>query len=98
MNKHYDIQEIRRKYKNDWQAKYPRIEDFIFKFNLFRKLNKIYFSRTPESDSLYRRRNRLIILGWSGFFYYKTNKSMFERVEFEILTQSGIFNKLVITY
>ncbi len=95
MNKYYEIDEIRRGYRKDWLSNYPRLEELVFKLNLFRRMNRIYFKRTPESDSLYRRRNRLIILSWSCFFYYKTNKNIFERVEFEILTQSGILNKIV---
>lgn len=55
----------------------------------------IYFSRTPESDSLYRRRNRLIVLGISSFFYLKTSKEIFSKVELEILMKGSFYRKLV---
>jgi hypothetical protein len=55
----------------------------------------LYFSRTPESDSLYRRRNRLIVLGISTFFYLKTSKQIFSKVEFEILMRGSFYKKLV---
>ncbi len=91
VNIFYDYQEIRNKYNKSKLSNYPKLDDLWFKLNLFRKMNNMYFSRTPESDSLYRRRNRLIILVLSGVFYYKTSKNIFNRIEFEILTNTNSF-------
>jgi hypothetical protein len=62
---------------------------------LFNKMKNIYFKRTPESDSLYRRRNRLIILASSCLFYYNTNKLVFKRFEMKVLLKGGFLNKIV---
>ena len=67
----------------------------MFKSNFFYKMYSLYFSRTPESDSLYRRRNRLIVLGISSFFYLKTSKEIFSKVELEILMKGNFYKKLV---
>jgi hypothetical protein len=92
----YNIEEIRLKAKRTNLP--PVLDRFFFKYLLFRKFYRDYMSRTPESDSLYRRRNRLVILFTSGFFYYKTNKGIFNRIELEIFsTHKGFsFKKLII--
>ena len=99
VNKFYDYQELRKKYNKTRLSNYPRLDDLWFKVKLFRKMNNMYFSRTPESDSLYRRRNRLVIMVLSGAFYYKTSNNIFNRIEFDILTNNkGIIKKLVNLY
>jgi len=70
-------------------------ENLKFKSKLFYDVYSIYFSRTPESDSLYRRRNRLIVLGISSLFYYQTSKEIFSRIEIEILIKGSFVRKLV---
>src|ERR1700712_5530627 len=72
-SKYYNIEEIRKKHAVDNNKFYHNL---LFKFKLFRKLNNLYFNRTPESDSLYRRRNSLIILTASVSFYLYTQKGI----------------------
>jgi hypothetical protein len=92
-NKFYDFNEINKKFKN---KKINWYDDYLFKLKLFNRMKNIYFARTPESDSLYRRRNRLIILVFSCLFYVKTQNGIFEKVEFDLLSQNKAFmNKLV---
>jgi hypothetical protein len=67
----------------------------LIKFKLFYTINRTYFNRTPESDSLYRRRNRLIILGMTCLFYYQTSNSIFSKIEFKILAERSLTKKLV---
>lgn len=56
-------------------------KNILFKYKLFSSFYKDYFSRTPESDSLYRRRNRLLVLFSSLFLYIKTCNNIFNRFE-----------------
>ena len=68
-----------------------------FKYKLFSKFYRDYYSRTPESDSLYRRRNRLLILFASIFFYYKTSKGVFNRIEVDLFSLThGRAAKLIV--
>jgi hypothetical protein len=108
ISKFYNIEEIKAKYKNlansdGDNTNYKKsifgmlyLNDLWFRFKIFRKMQKEYFSRTPESDSLYRRRNRLIILILSGLFYYKTSPGIFNRIEVEILAKGSMLKKLSI--
>ncbi len=48
--------------------------DKLFKYKLFKKFQKQYFKLTPESDSLYRRRNKLILFFISLIGYSITHK------------------------
>lgn len=50
------------------------LNETLFKLKLFRKQQKIYFKNTPESDSLYRRRNKLILFGIGLLGYTITHK------------------------
>jgi hypothetical protein len=94
MNKNnYDFNEINKRVK----GKSNSLDELFFELKLFNRMKNIYFKRTPESDSLYRRRNRLIILASSCLFYWQTNKYIFEKYEMVILTTSkSTLNKLVI--
>lgn len=92
-NKYYNIEEISSNYKNKlYQAnqitsKLNKIySSLYFQLRVFKRFYCDYFKRTPESDSLYRRRNRLIILASSGLFYYKTASGIFDRIELEIFS------------
>jgi hypothetical protein len=77
-------------------AKRTTLQEYLFELRLFNKMKGIYFQRTPESDSLYRRRNRLVILALSGLFYYKTSRHIFDKFELKVLMSGkGIFSKLV---
>ena len=49
------------------------VNNKYFEFKLFRKLQKSYFKNTPDSDSLYRRRNKLILFGFSIIGYSITH-------------------------
>jgi len=71
-----------------------------FKYKLFRRFYREYLSRTPESDSLYRRRNRLIILISSSLFYFKTANKIFHRIELDIFSTYKGFSirKLIIPF
>jgi hypothetical protein len=69
--------------KGNYLNKFLRLKLIFFKYKLFSSFYKDYYSRTPESDSLYRRRNRLIILFSSIFFYFKTASGVFNRMEVE---------------
>jgi hypothetical protein len=93
VNKYYNFNEIKEKY-----TKKPNTysKSILFKLNIFNKMQKEYFERTPESDSLYRRRNRLIILFFSGLFYYKTSAQIFNRIEIEIFSGGSFFRKMLI--
>lgn len=96
MKEFYDFNEIRKKNGSIKPYLPDTIDRFLFKIKLFNRLNRIYFSRTPESDSLYRRRNRLIILGFSCLFYYKTSKEIFNKFELALLAQQSFLKKLLI--
>jgi hypothetical protein len=108
-SKFYNINELKEKYKflalnmENNQSLYKKgifnsltENNFCFQFKIFRKMQKEYFYRTPESDSLYRRRNRLIILIISGLFYYKTSYGIFQRTEVEILSKGSLLKKISI--
>jgi hypothetical protein len=84
--KFYNFEDLRKNELNTKTRLPTFINTYYFKYHLFRKFYRDYMSRTPESDSLYRRRNRLIILTTSGFFYYKTSKGIFNRIELEIFS------------
>ena len=71
---------------------------FLFKLKLFKKMNNIYFSRTPESDSLYRRRNRLLVLFLSLGFYFKTANGVFSNIELKLLASEKVTRKMVRKY
>jgi hypothetical protein len=86
----YNFEELRIKNKSN--TKFPKLNNIIFKYKIFRKFYWDYFSRTPESDSLYRRRNRLMILVLSGIFYYKTSSKIFNRIELEIFSMHRGFS------
>lgn len=96
MKEYYDLNEIRKQHDKGKIFLNKTMDDFIFKLKLFNRLNGIYFSRTPESDSLYRRRNRLIILSLTIVFYYKTSNEIFNRIELKLLSQRSLFKKLYI--
>ena len=66
---------------------------YLFKLKLFRIMQKKYMANTPESDSLYRRRNKLVMLGASFIFYSYTHKHI---DEYKILIKSRINKKLII--
>lgn len=76
------------------------LDKMWFKYKIFRKFYREYLSRTPESDSLYRRRNRLIILITSSLFYLKTANKIFHRIELDIFSTYKGFSikKLVIPF
>ncbi len=78
---YYNIDDLRGKKTNP-------IDKLWFKYKIFRKFYRDYYSRTPESDSLYRRRNRLIILFSSIFCYYKTSPGVFNRIEVDLYSLS----------
>lgn len=61
----------------------------LFKINLFRKLEQDYFEKTPESDSLYRRRNKLILFGVSISYFLYSHRNI---NQYKVLFKSG-FNK-----
>lgn len=61
----------------------------FFKVSLFRKLQQDYFKNTPESDSLYRRRNKLILFGASISYFLYSHRNI---NQFKVLFKSG-FNK-----
>jgi len=109
ISKYYNIDEIKEKYKslahkteiNQLPSKMSIFNSLTdnkiwFRFKIFRKMQKEYFNRTPESDSLYRRRNRLLILILSGLFYYKTSYGIFNRTEVEILSKGSLLKKISI--
>lgn len=90
LHKFYNIEEIRKSGSNSRLPNF--MQNYYFKYKIFRKFYRDYMSRTPESDSLYRRRNRLIILTASGCFYYKTSKGIFNRIEVEIFSSHQGFS------
>lgn len=49
------------------------IKDKLFQYKLFKHLQKEFFKSTPESDSLYRRRNKLILFSMSLIGYSFTH-------------------------
>ena len=108
ISKYYDIEDLKEKYKSlseengKSQIEAKRNLRFFkglwFNFKIFRKMQTEYFSRTPESDSLYRRRNRLVILVFSGLFYYKTSSSIFNRIEVEIFSRGSLIKKLCVPF
>jgi hypothetical protein len=86
------------------KKEYYEIEEFLksnnsnnlpFKLKLFIRMNNIYFKRTPESDSLYRRRNRLVVLFLSLGFYFKTANGVFSNIELKLLTSGSFMKKMV---
>jgi hypothetical protein len=68
---------------------YSNLSYFKFKLKLFWRMNNSWFYSTPESDSLYRRRNRLIVIIMSLAWYFKTASSIFDRVELKVITGSS---------
>ena len=98
VKKYYDIEEIKNLHLHHSVDKFKYFHTLYFKYLIFKKFYRNYFSRTPESDSLYRRRNRLIILFSSTFFYYKSSQGIFNRVELEIFSMNHGFSlkKLII--
>jgi hypothetical protein len=86
-SKYYDVDKVKTKYG-------IKENDYVTKLNLFRHLRREYFKRTPESDSLYRRRNRLVVLAMSGLFYYKTSNNIFNRIQVEIFSKKSLLPKL----
>ncbi len=96
-HKYYNIEDIKSAYNKENISPFNRyINSNIFKLKLFRNLNKIYFKRTPESDSLYRRRNRLIIMLMSTIFYFQTSTGIFSRIELDIYASKTLLRKTVI--
>lgn len=68
-------------------------DNIIFKLKLFHKLQKNFFRNTPESDSLYRRRNKLIILGISIAYYSYTHYYI---NDYKVLFKSKISKRISI--
>ena len=89
-NEYYEIKKhlfINKEYSN--------VRYYIFKLKLFWRMNNNWFKNTPESDSLYRRRNRLIIIVLSSIWYFKSVNSVFDRIEIKVLSKNRfiVFNK-----
>lgn len=92
----YNIEEVKNYYKNNHLTKHNPyqlnfLNSYLFRFRIFIKFYKDYINRTPESDSLYRRRNRLIVLLISGIFYIQTASGIFNRIEVEIFRRKKLF-------
>ena len=82
-NEYYEIKEI-LKFKE-----YSNLRYYLFKLKLFWRMNNLWFNITPESDSLYRRRNRLIIILLSCVWYLKSVDSIFKRVEIVVISKNS---------
>ncbi len=84
INQYYDI----KKYL--YQGKeFSRFNYYKFKTKLFWRMNNSWYKTTPESDSLYRRRNRLIIIIMSVLWYFRSADSIFNRVELKVLSKNS---------
>jgi hypothetical protein len=84
INQSYDL----KKYL--FQGKeFSRFNYYKFKLKLFWRMNNNWYKTTPESDSLYRRRNRLIIIIMSVLWYLRSADSIFNRVELKVLSKNS---------
>lgn len=74
---------------------YSSLKYYLFKLKLFWRMNNSWYKTTPESDSLYRRRNRLIIILMSVIWYFKSADSIFNRVELKVLSKNSRIVRLL---